>query len=603
MGSSRARLDFPRLVALLAEHDWVLKDQSAGLCAKEETLRGRFLRQRFGAGAVAAKKGYRVSACELVAAAELPHPGSPGRLIDEDALAQFLAERAGVPYKKIDPLELDLSFLTRVLPRGFARRHVILPLSEDGSLLRVAVADPFDLGPVEEFGRAVGRRIETVVSSKKDIVGVISHAYGFKAAVSGAVRDAQSGLNLQNLEQLVRVRSAEEIDPGDQKIVAAVEYLLNVAFENRASDIHIEPKRVATRLRLRIDGVLHDVGEVPAAVHPAIVARVKVLARMDIAEKRRPQDGRIKTEHGDREVELRVSSLPVAFGEKIVIRIFDPQILLAEIKDLGFSTRERDTYESWIARPHGLVLVTGPTGSGKTTTLYSTLKYLARPGVNIVTVEDPIEMVYEPLNQVAVQPKIDVSFASALRTILRQDPDIVMVGEIRDRDTANMTVQAALTGHLVFSTLHTNDSASSVSRLLELGVEPFLLASVLTGILAQRLVRKICPDCAREEILTEAQVTALGIPQEAGAGRSLPVRQGEGCVRCRYTGLYGRTGIFEMLDIRPNIRELISGRVDSKELQRQATLDGMTTLRQAAIRKLARGVTTYEEVFRVTSEL
>lgn len=587
---------------MLVEASAIDENTKRDLLAKQETLRMKFLRNKFGAQAAKNKKDYNVSPTELVDTARLPHPDAPGRMIDEDILAQLLAQATELPYKKIDPLEIDMALITKSLPKGFARRHVMLPLEERGGTLTVAIADPFDTTALEEFARATGREVATVVSSKKDIVNIITQVYGFRQAVKSAVDDVSAGAKLQNLEQLVRVRSSEEIDPGDQKIVAAVEYLLNSAFDNRASDIHIEPKRAESHLRLRIDGILHDVGSMPAEVHAAFVARVKILARMDIAEKRRPQDGRIKTQRGDREIELRVSSLPVAFGEKVVIRIFDPQVLLADVVDLGFSSRERTVYEDWIARPHGLVLVTGPTGSGKTTTLYSTLKYLARPDVNIVTVEDPIEMVFEPLNQVAVQPKIDVTFARALRTILRQDPDIVMVGEIRDKETANMTVQAALTGHLVFSTLHTNDTAGSVSRLLDLGVEPFLLGSTLAGIVAQRLVRKICQECAVESFLTDDQIVALGIPVEPGESRKLPVKRGEGCVRCRSTGLFGRTGIFEMLDVTPKIRKMIAEEKDSKEIAKVATLDGMTPLRQAAIRKLAQGVTTYEEVFRVTAD-
>jgi general secretion pathway protein E len=589
------------MLDLLVEAGAMSETQKNDLLRQESILRAKFLKAKFGVEG-ARRTNYQVSATELVETARLPHPDAPGRSIDEEILAQLLSQATGVPYKKIDPLELDMALITRTLPKGFARRHTMLPLVQRGNQLTVAIADPYDTNALEEFARATGTEVAAVISSKKDIVGLINQIFGFRQALSGAVDDAGHGVKIQNLEQLVRVRSAEEIDPGDQKIVAAVEYLLNAAFDNRASDIHIEPKRDASRLRLRIDGILHDIGEIPAAVHPAVVARIKVLARMDIAEKRRPQGGRIKTARGDGEIELRVSTLPVAFGEKVVIRVFDPQVLLADVLDLGFSTKEREVFDSWISRPNGLVLVTGPTGSGKTTTLYSTLKHLARPGVNVVTVEDPIEMVYEPLNQVAVQPKIDVTFAAALRTILRQDPDVVMVGEIRDPETAQMTVQAALTGHLVFSTLHTNDTASSISRLLDMGVERFLLASVLTGVLAQRLVRKVCQECATTMYLTDDQIAALGIPVEPGEKRELPVKVGEGCVRCRNTGLFGRSGIFEMMDVNSKIRRLIMDKAESKEIQKAAQLDGMTTLRQAAIRRLAQGLTTYEEVFRVTAE-
>ncbi len=596
-----ARLTFEALLDMLLEAQAIEEVTRRDLLSKRDTLRARFLRDRFGPSGLK-RKDYTVSPTELVDTARLPHPDAPGRTIDEDILAQLLAQATNSPYKKIDPLELDMALITKALPKGFARRHVMLPLAQRGNTLTVAIADPFDTAALEEFSRATGQEVAAVVASKKDIVNIINNVYGFRQAVSGAAADVNAGAKLQNLEQLVRVRSSDEIDPGDQKIVAAVEYLLNAAFDNRASDIHIEPKRDQSKLRLRIDGILHDIGEIPAAVHPAFVARIKILARMDIAEKRRPQDGRIKTQRGEREIELRVSSLPVAFGEKVVIRIFDPQVLLADVVDLGFTQKERETYEGWITQPNGLVLVTGPTGSGKTTTLYSTMKYLAKPGVNIVTVEDPIEMVYEPLNQVAVQTRIDVTFAKALRTILRQDPDIIMVGEIRDAETSVMTVQSALTGHLVFSTLHTNDTAASVSRMLDLGVEPFLLGSVLTGILAQRLVRKVCQECATEVFLTQEQIAALGIPVEPGEKRKLPVKRGEGCVRCRNTGLYGRTGIFEMLDVSPKIRRMVADKSDAKEIGKVAQLDGMVPLRQGAIRKLAQGVTTYQEVFRVTAD-
>ena len=603
-GRRTPQTTFDELLALLKAASAIDAEQAADMAAKQDTYRRTFLREKYGAAAAKQKSKEQLTAAEVISAAKLPHPKLKNRLIDEDVLAQLMAKSSGKPYEKIDPLELDMKLITKTLSKRFAERHVMLPLRKSGEVLTLAIADPKEIAGVDEFARVTGSKVEVVISAKKDIVAIINQVYGFRQAVSKVAEETSSvANNIQNLEQLVRVRSAEEIDPGDRKIVAAVEYLLNSAFDNRASDIHVEPKRESSRMRLRIDGVLHDIGEIPAGVHPAIVSRIKILARMNIAERRRPQDGRIKTMRGEREVELRVSVLPVAFGEKVVIRIFDPQILLAQIIDLGFSSNEREAYETWINRPNGLILVTGPTGSGKTTTLYSTLKYLAKPSTNIVTVEDPVEMVYEPLNQVAVQSQIDVTFASALRTILRQDPDVIMVGEIRDAETASMTVQAALTGHLVFSTLHTNDSAGAITRLLELNVEPFLLSSVLTGILAQRLMRKVCSECAEEIFLTEEQVSALAIPMKPGDQRKLPIKKGAGCVRCRHTGLYGRVGIFEMMEITNPVRKLIRSGADSKEIVRTAQLDGMTTLRQAAIKKLAQGVTSYEEVFRVTAEL
>jgi len=597
-------MSLAHLLGLLKESNAIDEATAQELSSKEDFYRKKFLREKYGSAAAQKNSDYIVSAAELVSAAQLPHPKSKNRLIDEDVLAQFVALHANKTYEKIDPLELDMKLITETLSKGFAQRHVMLPLRKTGDHLTLAISDPNDVEGVEEFARVTSTQVEVVISAKKDIVGIINQLYGFRQAVSKVAEESKSSVsNLQNLEQLVRVRSADEIDPADSKIVAAVEYLLNSAFDNRASDIHVEPKRESSKMRLRIDGVLHDIGEIPAAVHPAIISRIKILARMNIAERRRPQDGRIKTTRGEREIELRVSVLPVAFGEKVVIRIFDPQVLLASIIDLGFTETERASYEEWITRPNGMVLVTGPTGSGKTTTLYSTLKYLAKPSTNIVTVEDPVEMVYEPLNQVSVQTKIDVTFAAALRTILRQDPDIIMVGEIRDSETASMTVQAALTGHLVFSTLHTNDSGGAITRLLELKVEPFLLSSVLTGIIAQRLMRKVCTECAEEVYLDDQQVQDLAIPMKPGEQRKLPIKKGAGCVRCRHTGLYGRVGIFEMMNVSTSVRNLIRSGADSKEIVKAATLDGMTTLRQAAIKKLAQGITSYQEVFRVTADL
>jgi general secretion pathway protein E len=384
-------------------------------------------------------------------------------------------------------------------------------------------------------------------------------------------------------------------------VINAVDYLLNYAFEQRASDLHLEPRAGDAVVRFRIDGILHDIEVVPLPVHAAITSRVKVLARMDIAERRRPQDGRIKTQRSDRECELRVASLCTAFGEKVVVRVFDPNVLATDLQDLGFSTEEREVYERWITSPSGLILVTGPTGSGKTTTLYSTLRYLSGPEINITTVEDPIELVDPRFCQVQVQPQIQLTFANALRSILRQDPDVIMVGEIRDGETAQMAVQAALTGHLVFSTVHTRDAAGAVTRLIDLGIEPFMLSSVLRGVVAQRLIRRICPHCAVDGFLSGEQVDALGLKIPVERRERLQVRFGEGCVECRHTGLRGRTGIFEMLDVGRRVRELIKKGHDANEIARASRIEGGRTLRESALRKLAQGVTTFEEVARSTA--
>ena len=374
--------------------------------------------------------------------------------------------------------------------------------------------------------------------------------------------------------------------------------MLQHAYDTRASDIHIEPKREDSLIRFRIDGVLHDIQTIPKIVHKAVVSRLKTMSRLDIAEKRRPQDGRIKTKRGDKEIELRVSTLPIAFGEKAVLRIFDPDVLIQDLAPLGFYEDELDHFNDFITRPHGIILVTGPTGSGKTTTLYSSLTAIADSELNITTIEDPIEMVSPLFNQTAVNPKAGVTFAIALRHILRQDPDIIMVGEIRDPETAQYAVQAALTGHLVFSTLHTNDAAASVTRLADLEVERYLINSTLIGSMAQRLVRKVCLHCAEDYYLNDDDVKSLmlAVPQ----GKRVKVQRGKGCFECRGTGYFGRTGIFEILPVTDLIKQLILEHADAPLIKREAVNHGMRTLRQSALRKLAEGVTTFEEVIRVT---
>jgi general secretion pathway protein E len=375
--------------------------------------------------------------------------------------------------------------------------------------------------------------------------------------------------------------------------------MLQHAYDSRASDVHIEPKREASLIRFRIDGVLHDIQRVPKVVHQAVVNRIKAMSRLDIAERRRPQDGRVKTIRHGREIELRISILPVAFGEKLVIRIFDPGVLLQDLTGLGFYPEELDTFSTFITRPHGIVLVTGPTGSGKTTTLYSALKTIATTEQNITTIEDPIELVYDIFNQTAINPKIGITFAAALRHILRQDPDIIMIGEIRDPETAQYAVQAALTGHLVFSTLHTNDASSSITRLVDLGVERFLISSTLIGAMAQRLLRRICQNCLTERYLTreEAETLRLSVPK----GKHIRSHEGAGCHECRGTGYLGRSGIFEILPIDQKMKDLIIDGADAPKIKREATTSGMRTLRQSALRKLADGITTFEEVIRVTA--
>ncbi|HEV8630140.1 MAG TPA: ATPase, T2SS/T4P/T4SS family [Thermoanaerobaculia bacterium] len=529
---------------------------------------------------------------------EVPGPNGQARPLQEDDIARALARDSGMEYVRIDTLSLDADLIESQISRPFARKHRLVPLSLSNGKLRVAMANPFDMEALDSYRRIAGRELQASIAAEPEILKALNEFYGLRHSVKRAERDLSSGIDLGNLEQLVRMKSETEIESSDQHIVNAVEFLLQHAYDTRASDIHIEPKRENAAIRFRIDGVLHDIQEIPKVVHAAVVSRIKTMARLDIAEKRRPQDGRMKTTRKGMEIELRVSSVPVAFGEKLVMRIFDPQVLVQDLAGLGFYPDELEQFNDFISRPHGIVLVTGPTGSGKTTTLYSALKTLATNEVNITTIEDPIEMVHTDFNQIAVQVKVGITFDSALRHILRQDPDIIMVGEIRDPETAQYAIQAALTGHLVFSTLHTNDAASSISRLTDLGVERYMISSTLAGAMAQRLLRKICAHCVLERYLDrdEAATLRLSIPD----GKRVKVKEGKGCHQCRGTGYLGRTGIFEVLTIDDAIKELIVKGSDSPLIKREAVRHGMRTLRQSALRKLSEGVTTVEEVLRVT---
>jgi len=540
----------------------------------------------------------RAFAYEMVASFRFPSPANGKQVIGEHEIAKALAADSGLDYVRIDPISLDADLIESRISRPFARRHRMLPLDVSNGVLRVACANPLDMEALDAYRRIAGRDVKLVVASEPEILKALTEFYGLRHAVKRAEKDLTAGIDLGNLEQLVRMKNETEIESSDQHIVNAVEYMLQHAFDSRASDIHIEPKREFSVIRFRIDGVLHDIQTLPKIVHAAVVSRIKTMSRLDIAEKRRPQDGRVKTSRGGREVELRVSTLPVAFGEKIVMRIFDPEVLTQDLSGLGFYPEELVQFNDFIARPHGIILVTGPTGSGKTTTLYSALRSIASHERNITTIEDPIEMVIEEFNQTAVQPKIGIDFAQALRHILRQDPDVIMVGEIRDPDTAQYAVQAALTGHLVFSTLHTNDAASAITRLIDLDIERFLISSTLIGAMAQRLVRRICVNCIGERTLSpeEAATLRLSVP----AGKRVRVKEGNGCHDCRGTGYRGRSGVFEILPVDETIKALIVEQKDAPEIKREAVRLGMRTLRQSALRKLAEGVTTFEEVVRVT---
>jgi general secretion pathway protein E len=526
---------------------------------------------------------------------------SDGKILDEDRVMEILAANVGLPYFKIDPLKLNAQLITTSLPRRFSKKSVVLPLERNGEKLKVAVDNPFNLSLLDEIKATLGLEVELVVSCRSDILKTITEIYGFRTEVDQASLKADVGVvDIGNFEQLVQLKSEDEIEASDHHIINAVEYLLRYAMDQRASDIHIEPKRDHTMVRLRIDGVLHDAHKMPKNVHPAVISRIKTMARMDIAEKRRPQDGRIKTDFGDREVEIRISTMPVAFGEKVVLRIFDPEILMQSLDEMGFYPKELALFKSFIARPHGIILVTGPTGSGKTTTLYSALKSRATSDVNCATIEDPIEMVIEQFNQTAVNPRAGITFATALRTLLRQDPDIIMVGEIRDAETAENAIQAALTGHLVMSTLHTNDTASSVNRIIDLGIEPFLVGSTLIAVVAQRLLRRVCAGCKTERVLTRDECSALRMVLPEGEAPTIKVYDGKGCHLCRGTGLHGRIGVYEIMPVTSSVRDLINARADGPQILRAARNDGMMTLRECAIRRMVDGMTTFGEVLRVT---
>jgi general secretion pathway protein E len=533
----------------------------------------------------------------LLANLKLANPQRPGAELTLERLTEWLATETRHPHLRIDPTRIDVPAVTAVISHQYAQRHRILPVSVDAQRIVVATSEPTDLRWLPDLQKLLRREIAVVVTNPLDLHRYSMEFFGVTRSVRGA-RDARDEVpgGLPSFEQLVELGRAGEVGADDKHIVHIVDWLLQYAYEQRASDIHLEPRRETSKMRFRIDGILHKVFELPTPVMTAVVSRIKVLGRMDLAERRRPQDGRIKTRSpGGREVEMRLSTMPTAFGEKCVMRIFDPDTALKPIEQLGFSHDEAEGWNQIVTRPHGIVLVTGPTGSGKTTTLYSTLKRLATPDVNVCTVEDPIEMIAPEFNQMQVHHQIDLDFASGVRTLLRQDPDIIMIGEIRDLDTAQMAVQASLTGHLVLSTLHTNDAPSAITRLLDLGVPHYLIASTLSGVLAQRLVRTLCPHCKVPHPIEPAAWYSLVDKHHAPP----PPRGGfgpKGCLECRRTGFLGRVGLYELLPISPVLRSLIKPDMELAAFTRAAVGEGLRPLRIAGAEKVALGLTTVEEV-------
>jgi len=541
-------------------------------------------------------EGGFVSPLEIIASFRFPSRNPRREFLDEEELCRAFAEATNIAFTRIDPLKLDARKLAAIVSKPFALKHLMVPIKLDGRRLSVAMVNPYDKTAIHNIEHATNFTVEPLLGLRADILKTINEIFAFERSLQKAEKMRSASVDIGNLEQLVDVRGNEELDSSDQHVVRAVDLLLQYAFEQRASDIHIEPKRERAVVRLRIDGCLHDTHSIPKQVYPGFVSRIKIMSRLDIAEKRRPQDGRIKSAFKESEIELRVSTVPVAFGEKVVIRIFDPTILLQDIPSLGYTPEQMTSYQRILKKPHGIILVTGPTGSGKTTTLYSSLQALSTPEVNVVSIEDPIEMVHEPFNQIAVQDAVGLSFASALRSVLRQDPDIIMVGEIRDPETAQYAVQAALTGHLVFSTLHTNTAIGAITRLVDLGIERFLVASTVIGLVAQRLMRLVCDSCGESDIVPAETLQLLGL---AGDVDQSQVRRGVGCEKCRKTGFFGRTAAFEVIELTDAMRVMIRDNADEPDIAKLARRDGAEPLLSNAGRKLLAGKTTPEEILRV----
>ena len=526
-----------------------------------------------------------------------------GKPLDIESMSQWLAERAGLQYLRIDPLKVDVGKVADSMSAIYAERHKVLPVLVKPNELVIATSQPFVTDWVAEVERQSKRSVRLVVANPLEISKFTGEFFALAKSVKAALKSS-GGSTSACFEQLVELnKSSKQLDANDQGVVQVVDWLWQYAFDQRASDIHLEPRREQGVIRFRIDGVLHPVYQMPMGVHNAMTARIKLLGRMDVVEKRRPQDGRIKTRNprGD-EIEMRLSTLPTAFGEKMVMRIFDPDTTVKNLDALGFSAHDAERWEQLVKRPYGIVLVTGPTGSGKTTTLYSTLKRLATEEVNINTIEDPIEMIEPAFNQTQVQPMLSFGFPEGLRSLMRQDPDIIMVGEIRDLQTAEMAVQAALTGHLVFSTLHTNDAPSAVSRLMELGVPPFLINATLLGVLAQRLVRTLCKHCRQPDDNANRETLAEMVKPWKINGSYQPYKP-VGCVDCRMTGFRGRMGLYELLTVTESFKEKVSKEPNMDALRRQAMSEGMRPLRLAGALKVAEGLTTIEEILATTPTL
>jgi type II secretion system protein E len=519
---------------------------------------------------------------------------------DEEKVFSVLSQQLGIPYVRLKNIQISLSVIGRV-PAKFASHYKILPLELKENTLTVAMADPLDIRTLDDLKLLLGFEVKAVLSTESDILEAIRKYYGIGAETLEEMMSEKKNASTELTAEMGRIEDIEA-KAQDASVVKFVNQILSEAIKQRATDVHLEPYQDELRVRFRIDGVLYDTGISPTIkyFHPAIVSRIKIMAHLNIAERRLPQDGRIKIRIADEELDLRVSVLPQLFGEAVHIRILSPRFFL-ELEKLGLAQHGLNILEEVIRKPHGIIFVTGPTGSGKSTTLYACLSRINLPNIKIITIEDPIEYQLRGVNQIQVQPKIGLSFATGLRHMLRHDPDVMMVGEVRDYETAEIAIRAALTGHLVFSTLHTNDACGTVTRLLDMGVEPFLVSSSLECLIAQRLVRLICPDCKapikpNKEILEQIQ----DIEFDAG---KIQLYEGKGCKNCRFTGYRGRTGIYEILPMSGPIREMVLARASSQEIKKKAISMGMRTLRQDGLNKVVSELTTLAEVMRVTGTL
>lgn len=540
---------------------------------------------------------------KVIAECEIGDKTQFGKLLTLEDLTQWLAGKLDMPYYYFDPLRIDVPTVTALFSKAYATNYNILPIKITADEIIIASAEPYVRTWQADLAKMHRGKIKLVLSNPDEIKRYLDEFYNFSQSLKGAQTqsDGRPSNTTQNFEQLVELSKGEDLDANNQHIVNLVNWLLQYAFDQRASDIHIEPRRLQGNVRFRIDGVLHDVYQLPMPIMHAVLSRLKILGRMNIAEKRLPQDGRIKTTNQHRkEIELRLSTMPTAFGEKLVMRIFDPEVLTRSYEQLGFNRQELAAWNRMTTQSHGIILVTGPTGSGKTTTLYSTLKRLATPEINLCTVEDPIEQIEPAFNQMQVQANIGLDFAAGIRTLMRQDPDIIMVGEIRDLKTAEMAVQASLTGHLVISTLHTNSAPAAVARLLDIGVPAYLIRQTVLGIMAQRLIRVLCKNCKREVAVSEERWQELVSPFKIAIPKT--IYRAVGCKECRNTGFSGRIGIYEIFENNPTLQKLIVDDCDTSTLQKQAIREGMRPLRISGIEKIAAGLTTIEEVLRITPE-